>query len=252
MAQDIDKKTDGPRTSTIHKTIVVVIVMMFATVVLMAILGMQIEEICTPVPLGFPACRQLVGLEWETLATGVMSLMAGLMVVFSSHGQVRATRQTGAAALLQAKMHRADDLNAPLQLARDAVDDCYHWLNAAINHLHGMQEQAEIGITDVQQLDEATGRAYTNLANRADHIKSICSEHKTTVLSYEVYSQLELVANLMHLPVDDPLDAPQGSQYEQYRRTRELFRIARTRTAAARTAIDHQISENLVRCGVED
>ncbi|KZB64592.1 hypothetical protein AUP42_01470 [Thalassospira lucentensis] len=180
-------------------------------------------------------------IQWESILAGALGLAGGLFVIYS-------TRQT----LRQAKLHRADDLNGPLQLARDAVDDLWTWSNTTIDHLEGLFEQVESGHQELKKLNSAIDNAYVKAADRARHISSICKEHKTKALSFELYSRLEMVAVLDGMRPRDPGGQPEGDHYIRYRKNREFLQEARTRSAGARTAIDQQIKVNLIRCGVDD
>ncbi|MCD1593372.1 hypothetical protein [Thalassospira xiamenensis] len=248
MTQDIDKKSDGTRTSTIHKMIVAITVMMVA---LMAILGMQIEELCTPVPLDFPACRQLLGLEWETLATGLMSLMAGLMVFFSASDQVRATRQTGDAALRQAKLHRADEINAPLQLAYDVINGFSHWLEGTSQHLRNLDENADT-TSGISSFVGATGRAHQELGRRCLHVRKIRDQHIATSFNYTVSERITSVCDIMEFDPSGHYTHTNNQDINGARQRMTAINEARTRVAGARTEIMRQITQNRARCGVED
>ncbi|WP_278360223.1 hypothetical protein [Thalassospira xiamenensis] len=252
MRQKHNTKSLRTRLGASPKLVFACIFLMFGLIAMLAMLGIQIQDMCTPIPLDFPVCRQLNNLEWETLATGLLSLMAGFIVVFSGAYQVRATRETAAAALRQARMHRADELNAPLQLALDAVDNFCGWSEQTLQHLHELQSSVKAGLLQEEKLNRALDRARSAFETRINHIESICIEHKTTALSYETYSRLQNLIVLRIADTNDPGGEPSGAQYIRYRRYRTLIRDGGTRAAGARTEIERQISENLLRCGIED
>lgn len=180
-------------------------------------------------------------IQWESILAGALGLSGGIFVIVS-------TQQT----LRQAKLHRADDLNGPLQLAHDAADDLWTWSTATLEHLVELQKQVESGLQGIKKLNSAIDRVNLKCSDRAAHIGSICTQHKTTILSFEVYSRLEFVANLYGMRMRDPGGKPAGDQYIRYRKAHAYLVEAQTRSAGARTEIKRQIVENLERCGVYD
>lgn len=147
--------------------------LLVAVASILAVIGFGIfrKEILSAMP-GSP-WNELRDFQWESIVAGALGLMGGIFVITSSRAQIRAMEISTDKTINLAKNHHADELNAPLQLAYDIVDDLCNWSNNTLDHLEGIQEQVAAGTCNIKKLNSAIDRTYNQFNDRIEHIGDI-------------------------------------------------------------------------------
>lgn len=191
-------------------------------------------------------------LQWESILAGALGLAGGVFVIYSTRKQIEATEQATQETLQQAKLHRADELNAPLQLARDVVDETHTWANDTIEHIDGLLDTLRAPSTDARNLQKACMNAKANIIQRCKYIDQIAATHQTTSFSFEVTSRLRLLVATQNIKRTAAIHNRHPGIRDDERITYQMLIETRTRSAGARTEIDRQMVKVRERCGVSN
>jgi len=133
-------------------------------------------------------------IQWESILAGALGLAGGLFVIHSTRQQIAAAKEAALEASKQVNTRRADEANAPLELAMYAVSDFGRWISQKRKVVDSANFQLQVNNHMDTNLPQVLDGIKAEFAHRCDHIAMINQTHAVTRFNYEVYTALMRLA----------------------------------------------------------
>ncbi len=192
-------------------------------------------------------------IQWESILAGALGLLAGLFVIYSTQVQIAAAKENAANTLQQAKLHRADQINAPLQLALDVSAEVQEWCSKKIELLETNRALFdEFRPATEENLQQLLDRTYRDLLRRCQVVQNINDAHNTTTFNYAVNNALKELSDSYDFYTEGEQTQPEYAVLYNYNIIRDKLIEGRSRSVIASNHIREQMKVIKARCGLED